>query len=74
VKINIGDLVKVFINDWDENNELIPAGTHGLVVEEVHSKFGYANKVFSVKLMSSDGQDRRNSYYGSNLKVINANR
>lgn len=74
MKVNIGDLVKVFINDWDENNVLIPAGVHGLVMEEVDGGYDGANKIYSVKLMSNDGQDRRNSYYGSDLKVINASR
>jgi len=81
VKVNIGDLVKVLISkfnenevEFDKNEVLIPAGVHGLVMEKIDLGYETANGVYLIKLMSNDGQDHCSSYYASDLEVINASR
>jgi hypothetical protein len=71
--MKVGDLVKVSINDIDKNDELIPVGTCGLIIEEAafRSSATPPNKVFKVKLL---GRDDCNYYYASNLGVINEGR
>ena len=71
--MKVGDLVRVTINDLDKNDEMIPTGTCGLIIEEVDYKSSSIppNKIFNVKLL---GRDDCNHYYESNLGVINESR
>ena len=82
--MKVGDLVKVLINDWTSEDydyspeeNFIPAGAHGLVVETVKSDSPEAalasySTIHKVKLIPNDGREVYNFYYASDLELINA--
>lgn len=82
--MKVGDLVKVLVNDWTSEDydyspeeNFIPAGAHGLVVETVKSDSPEAtlasyNTIHKVRLLANDGREVYNFYYASDLELINA--
>jgi len=82
--MKVGDLVKVLINDWTSEDydyspeeNFIPAGAHGLVVETIKSdspdsSLASFSTIHKVKLIPNDGSEVYNFYYASDLELINA--
>lgn len=82
--MKVGDLVKVLVNDWTSEDydyspeeNFIPAGAHGLVVQTIDSDSPEASlasfsTIHRVRLMPSDGAEVYNFYYASDLELISA--